>query len=136
VYDGKSGKHEIAPKRTPAGADGGRGTMKLSVVLSLALGLGLYSQPATAQKPMRFQPDRFQISYIPPKNAAHEPVVRLLRERQVLEKFKEFLSPLRLPRRLLLKLEGCDGVSNAWYEDDAITVCYEYIEEIFSNAPQ
>jgi hypothetical protein len=110
--------------------------MKLSILLSLALGVTLYSQPASAQKPARFQPDRFQISYVPPKNPAHEPVLRLLKERQVLEKFKEFLSPLRLPRKLQLKLEGCDGVSNAWYEDDAITVCYEYIEEIFSNAPQ
>src|SRR5918993_1469766 len=110
--------------------------MKLSVVLSLALGVGLCSQPASAQNSARFQPDRFQISYVPAKNPAHEPVVRLLKERQVLEKFKEFLSPLRLPRKLLLKFEGCDGVSNAWYEDDAITVFYEYIEEIFSNAPQ
>jgi hypothetical protein len=110
--------------------------MKLSIVLSLALAGGLYSQPASAQKPARFQPDRFQIFYVPPKNPAHEPVLRLLKERQVLEKFREFLSPLRLPRKLQLKLEGCDGVSNAWYEDDAITVCYEYIEEIFRNAPQ
>ena len=107
--------------------------MKLSVVLSLALGMGLCSQPASAQKSARFQPDRFQISYGPPKNPAHEPVLRLLKERQVLEKFKEFLSPLRLPRKLQLKFEGCDGVSNAWYGDDAITVCYEYIEDIFQQ---
>jgi hypothetical protein len=63
-------------------------------------------------------------------------VYRLLKERQVLEKFKEFLSPLRLPRVLLLKVAGCDGVSNAWYEDDAVTVCYEYIDDILQNAPQ
>ena len=35
-----------------------------------------------------------------------------------------------------MKVEGCDGVSNAWYEDDAITVCYEYISDILSNAPK
>ena len=60
----------------------------------------------------------------------------MLKERQVLEKFKEFLSPLRLPRALRLKLQGCDGVSNAWYGDDAITVCYEYIDDILRNAPE
>ena len=108
--------------------------MKLLVVL--ALGMGLCSQPASAQKPAKFQPDRFQISYDPPKNPAHEPVLRLLKERQVLEKFKAFLSPLRLPRKLQLKFQGCDGVSNAWYGGDEITVCYEYIEDIFQNAPQ
>ena len=110
--------------------------MKLLVVLSFALGMGLCSQPASAQKPAKFQPDRFQISYDPPKNPAHEPVLRLLKERQVLEKFKAFLSPLRLPRKLQLKFQGCDGVSNAWYGGDEITVCYEYIEDIFQNAPQ
>jgi hypothetical protein len=110
--------------------------MKLPVVLSLALGVGLCSQPASAQKSAGFQPDRFQVSYVPPKNPALEPVFRLLKERQVLEKFKQFLSPLRLPRKILLKFEGCDGVSNAWYGDDSITVCYEYIEEILQNAPR
>ncbi len=61
---------------------------------------------------------------------------RLLKERRVLERFKGFLSPLRLARALLLKIEGCDGVSNAWYEDDAITVCYEYLGDILQNAPK
>ena len=110
--------------------------MKLSVVLSFALGMGLCTQPASAQAPARFQPDRFQISYDPPKNPAHEPVFRLLKERRVLEKFKELLSPLRLPRKLRLTLAGCEGISNAWYGGDAVTVCYEYIEDIFRNAPQ
>jgi hypothetical protein len=60
----------------------------------------------------------------------------LLKERQVLEKFKQFLSPLRLPRILRLNLTGCDGDSNAWYEDDTVTVCYEYIDEQLRNAPK
>jgi hypothetical protein len=59
-----------------------------------------------------------------------------LKERRVLEKFKVFLSPLRLPRVLRLKFEGCDGTSNAWYEDDTITICYEYIDDILQNAPK
>jgi hypothetical protein len=43
---------------------------------------------------------------------------------------------LRLPRTLQLKLAGCDGDSNAWYDDDTITVCYEYVDEVLKNAPQ
>ncbi len=54
----------------------------------------------------------------------------------MLERFKAFLSPLRLPRTLLLKIEGCDGDANAWYADDAITVCYEYLKTILENAPE
>ena len=43
---------------------------------------------------------------------------------------------MRLPRKLQLEFQECDGVSNAWYGGDAVTVCYEYIEELFSNAPR
>ena len=46
------------------------------------------------------------------------------------------MSALRLPHPLLLKVEGCDGESNAWYGDDAVTVCYEYLEDILQNAPR
>jgi hypothetical protein len=110
--------------------------MKSFFVLLIVIGASLHPNLATAQKSTGLRPDRIQISYVPPKNPAHESVYRLLKERQVLEKFKEFLSPLRLPRALRLKVEGCDGVSNAWYEDDAITVCYEYIDDILQNAPR
>jgi hypothetical protein len=109
--------------------------MKTVVAVVIVIGACLHSQLATAQKSSNLRSDRIQISYVPPKNPAHEAVFRTLKERQILERFKEFLSPLRLPRPLSLKLEGCDGVSNAWYEDDAITVCYEYIEDVLSNAP-
>ena len=88
------------------------------------------------QKSSNLRADRIQISYVPPKNSAHETVFQLLKERRVLEKFKGLLSALRLPRALRLKVEGCDGESNAWYEDDAVTVCYEYIDDILQNAPK
>jgi hypothetical protein len=111
--------------------------MKSFFVLLLAAGACLNSTLAsTAEKPSKLRPDRIQISYVQPRNPDHESVFRLLKERQVLEKFKQFLSPLRLPRELRLKVEGCDGVSNAWYEDDAVTVCYEYIADFLRNAPQ
>ena len=80
--------------------------------------------------------DRIQISYVPPKNPAHEAILKSLKERQALEKFKGLLSALRLPRPLLLKVEGCDGESNAWYADDAVTVCYEYLDDILLTAPK
>jgi hypothetical protein len=43
--------------------------------------------------------------------------------------------PFRLPRRLLLKTEGCDGEVNVWYDDGAITVCYEYLDWVWQSAP-
>ena len=107
--------------------------MRLFFVLLIVIGAGLHSNLAAAEK---LRSDRIRISYVSPKNPDHETVFQLLKERQVLEKFKQLLSPLRLPRALQLKLAGCDGVSNAWYADDAITVCYEYMNDILQNAPK
>jgi hypothetical protein len=110
--------------------------MKAMFVVLIVIGTLLNAEHAIAQKSSNLRSDRIQISYVPPKNAAHETIFRRLKEFQVLENLKQFLSPLRLPRALRLKVEGCDGESNAWYEDDAVTVCYEYLDDIRQNAPQ
>jgi hypothetical protein len=107
----------------------------MRVALSaLLIGHGLMLQPATAE-PAQLRPDRVRVEYVPPKNADHKAIHELLKERRFLEKFKAFLSPLRLPRALVVKVEGCDGTSNAWYDDGAVTVCYEYLDEVRRNAP-
>ncbi len=110
--------------------------MKVFVALLILIGAGLNPESAAARKSSSLQADRIQVSYVPPRNAAHEAIFQLLKQRQALEKFKGLLSALRLPRVLLLKVEGCDGESNAWYGDDTVTVCYEYLEEILQNAPK
>jgi hypothetical protein len=111
-------------------------SMKAFVALLILIGASLNSECAAAEKSPVLRADRIQISYVPPRNSAHEALFQLLKERRVLEKFKGLLSALRLPRALLLKVEGCDGESNAWYADDAVTVCYEYLEDILQNAPK
>jgi hypothetical protein len=110
--------------------------MKAFVAFLILIGANLNPECAAAEKPFVLRTDRIKISYVPPKNSAHEAVFQLLKERRVLEKFKGLLSALRLPRALLLKVEGCDGESNAWYADDTVTVCYEYLEDILRNAPK
>lgn len=81
------------------------------------------------------RPKQVDIQYVEPKNAALRPVYEQIRKAQALEKIQNLLAPLRLPRRLLIKTEDCDGVSNAWYEEDAVTVCYEYLDDIWKNVP-
>ncbi len=110
--------------------------MKAFFALLILVGASLNSECAAARKSSILRADRIQISYVPPKNSAHEALFQLLKERQVLEKIKGLLSALRLPRALLLKVDGCDGESNAWYADDAVTVCYEYLADILWNAPK
>jgi hypothetical protein len=48
---------------------------------------------------------------------------------------QKLLSPFRLPRTLKVSLAGCDGEADAFYGDDAITICYEYISELWKNMP-
>jgi hypothetical protein len=103
---------------------------------SLGLAMVSTSGAAVAREAVALRTNRVEIGYVTPKNVAHEPIYRLMRERKVLERFREYLSPLRLPRVLLLKVEGCDGEENAWYADDAVTVCYEYLDSILKNAPE
>ena len=45
-----------------------------------------------------------------------------------------FWARIRWPRELRLEIKGCDGKSNAWYEEGSITVCYEFVEDIWKKA--
>jgi hypothetical protein len=89
---------------------------------------------ATTRSEARDEPDQVRVVYAKPKNPAHEKLREELRKAKALEKVREFLSPLRLPRKLTLKVESCDGELNAWYDDDVVTVCYDYLAFIMDNA--
>ena len=80
--------------------------------------------------------NQVSVRYVPPKNPEHQEIYTTLKQRGSLEKLQTFLSPVRLPRTLRISLEGCDGEADAFYEDAAITICYEYIDELIENMPQ
>jgi Putative metallopeptidase len=107
----------------------------MSSILRFAV-IALTLLGATEAQAARARPNRIDIKYVEPKSPDHQPVFKLLKESRTLEKVREILSPLRLPRRLLLQTAGCDGISNAWYDGESVTVCYEYIDEIWKNAPE
>lgn len=79
--------------------------------------------------------NRIAIDYVAPKDPEHRLINERLKEVRFLERLKEFLSPFRLPATLLVKFEGCDGEANAWYEEQTITICYEYVAEILKTVP-
>lgn len=110
--------------------------IRATVKLAFAIAAGCFALAelvTTASAAAR--PNRVSISYVAPKNPAHQPIYQRLKEARFLEKLQGVLSPFRLPRRLLVTMRGCDGEANAWYEDNVITVCYEYIDEIYKNVP-
>src|SRR5262249_51772285 len=100
------------------------------VVMALAL-----PDPTLAAAAAKSKTRQIAINYATPKNPDHEPGAALLRERRFLEKVQEILSPFRLPRTLNLVIEGCDGNANARYDGSGITFCYEFIAEVWNNAP-
>jgi hypothetical protein len=100
-----------------------------------ALALDAPSPAFAAVPPRKGEPNRIDIAYLPPKDPKHRALHELLTTRRVLEKIQAILAPFRLPARVLLKIEGCDGTANAYSADGAVTVCYEYLDEIWQNVP-
>src|SRR6516225_3339083 len=82
------------------------------------------------------KPNQVDVAYEPPKSSAHDELYKLVQERHLLERIRDLLAPLRLPRRLLLETTGCDGEVNAWYDDGVITVCYELLDWFWQSAAQ
>jgi hypothetical protein len=80
--------------------------------------------------------NRVSVRYVPPENPAHQEIYTELKQRGALEKLQKLLSPVRLPRTLRISLDECDGEADAFYEDDDITICYEYVAELVKNMPQ
>lgn len=102
----------------------GLGTLLLSLCLASPL-------PALAQTA---EPDRIRIEYAPPTDPQHRAIYQLLKEKAVLERIQTMFSPFRLPRPLTFRTAGCDGEINAWFETDAVTICYEYIAYVLEAA--
>jgi hypothetical protein len=91
--------------------------------------------PAAAETPPDVRPNRVRGEYVRPVNPAHQQLYENLQAQNVLERLSEFLAPFRLPQALLMRIRGCNGRVNAYYENAVVTVCYEYLEFFESNVP-
>jgi len=80
--------------------------------------------------------NRISVTYERPENQEYLHIYSLMKEeRHTLEKLQELLSPIRLPWTLELLLAECDGEADAMYWDGTITICYEYIDELWDAMP-
>jgi hypothetical protein len=91
--------------------------------------------PTLPLDPDSLKPNQVRVLYVAPKDSKHQHIHDRLRQRRVIERLAEYLAPFRLPREVTMKVEGCDGTVNAFYEEAVIKVCYEYIAYIYDNAP-
>jgi hypothetical protein len=130
-----------SPIMFAAGADGRprpceslppRAKRRLRIGLAVALCAVLCGPPRTVAQPA--PAERVVIAYGIPANPAHKPFHDLIKSNQGLERVREVLFRIRWPRTLKLELKSCAGEVNAWYEDGAVTVCYEYLEDMWTSA--
>ena len=87
--------------------------MRKIFVFSLALAIAATVGAAVAREAAALRTNRVEIEYLTPKNPAHENIYRLMRERKVLERFREYLSPLRLPRTPMTPSRSVMSMSTA-----------------------
>jgi hypothetical protein len=59
-----------------------------------------------------------------------------LKSREVLERLQRFLTPLRLPRDLTVRLAECGADTRAYSPGGPVTLCYEMVEKIVNITMQ
>ena len=101
-----------------------------------AVCVSLFMVPPTQTVAAEAESNRIRIEYFTPKDQTYKPMMDLLKERQTLEKLKEVFSPFRLPIDLTLRTGDCGGVADASYGSGAMTICYEYVQEIVQGLPK
>jgi putative metallopeptidase DUF4344 len=109
-----------------------RRLVKLNTGMAAAACALLLAMPTAGAQPARA--DRVTIEYAAPTNPAHQQFHDVLKQNQALERVRDLLAAIRWPRTLRLVLKGCDGDANAWYEDAEITICYDYLDDMWKKA--
>jgi hypothetical protein len=109
--------------------------MMKSFALAAALALAVLSAQAQEQ-PFPRNPS-IDIAYVRPTDGKFALVHDRMRQLEVLETLQEFLSPLKLPRKITVKMDQCGGALTVPYKSQgSVTVCYEHLAAIRDTAPQ
>jgi Putative metallopeptidase len=95
------------------------------------------SELAAEPLPM-LENDRIEIAYFEPGASFFKPIYERLKQRQVLEQLKQFLSPLILPPGIVLRISTKEcGTVNAWWSGrkDGLFLCYDLFDFAERVAP-
>ena len=97
---------------------------------------GAGQQQPTTLSPSALAPNpQVEIGYGEPRDARFRPIYDKLKKRQVLEQLRGFLSPLRLPRKLTVRVDQCGSPGVHYKPGGPVTICYEYIDALERAAP-
>lgn len=117
--------------------------LRVTVLGIFSISLAMHSVPAAAQQPPPSESSesirkasQIEIAYVEPRNAKFRPIYQRVKQLHVLETLQEFLAPLRLPDKLMVKVDECGGALTVPYKSQTpVTICYEYIALIEVNVP-
>jgi len=76
------------------------------------------------------------VVYTEPQDPQFRPIRERLMRRKVLEQLRLFLSPLQLPRKLLVQLDQCNAERRPYQSGGPVTICYEYVAKVDRIAPR
>jgi hypothetical protein len=88
------------------------------------------AKPAPAQLYPGPYNQQIEIAYGEPRDAIYRALYDRLSKRRVLEELAQFLAPLRLPRKLTVKLDECGTPRLPYRREGPVVICYELISEI------
>lgn len=74
--------------------------------------------------------DQIDIAYVEPRNPDFEKFYKGLQARKVLEELRAFLAPLKLPRKISIKVDQCDQPNKLYEPGGPVIICYEYVAKL------
>ena len=90
------------------------GVASVFVLSFLALSDGPATAGGEAEKRVEMKPNSVRVVLVAPVDAKHRPIHERLTQRGMPERLAQFLSPVRLPREVVVTVEGCKGDVNAY----------------------
>jgi hypothetical protein len=88
-----------------------------------------------AQPPPDLQNSKVEVRYEEPPSPKWSGVYDRLKQRRVLEDLRQFLAPLRLPKKLNLVTKQCNETNAFYSRGVGVTLCYEYVAKMEEIAP-
>lgn len=84
---------------------------------------------APGQSQAAFENPKVIIVYGKTQKPALQPIAAQLQKYAVLEKFKQFLTPLKLPTNLTIQAAECGANTKPYKHGGPVTICYELIND-------
>ncbi len=110
--------------------------MSMKPFLVAAAALTMAASSISAQDTPFPRNPNIDIAYMRPVGGKFDLIHDRMRQLEVLETLQEFLSPLKLPRKITVKMDQCGGALTMPYTQGVVTICYEHLASIRDTAPQ